>query len=197
LQFTIAFLIFPYITLLPIYAGDIFHIGPTGLGVLNAAAGIGALTGALLLVAISQRLEHNVRFLMILCTLGGTICLFFAFSTSLDASLLLLIVLGICTVMSTTVTNTTLQTMTPEHLRGRVLSIWVMVTFGLAPFGNLCAGWIAQSIGAPRTLAWGGTLCVALTLLITTIIWQRKRNIQKHNLPTANVVPRMAMRKVS
>jgi MFS family permease len=197
LQFTIAFLIFPYITLLPIYAGDIFHIGPTGLGVLNAAAGVGALTGALLLVAISQRLEHNVRFLMILCTVGGTVCLFFAFSTSLDASLLLLIVLGICTVMSTTVTNTTLQTMTPEHLRGRVLSIWVMVTFGLAPFGNLCAGWIAQSIGAPKTLAWGGTLCIVLTLLITTLVWQRKRYTRQHSPPTTNVVPKIAMRKVS
>ncbi len=169
LQFTIAFLVFPYVTLLPIFARDIFHIGATGLGVLNAAAGTGALLGAILVVAISQRLENGLRSLMLLCLIGGLTCLAFALSNSEDASLLLLILLGSCTVMSMTVTNTALQSMTPEHMRGRVLSIWVMVAFGFAPFGTLVAGWIAQSLGAPLTLVIGGSLCAIVTLFIALL----------------------------
>jgi MFS family permease len=175
LQFTIAFLVFPYITLLPIFARDIFHIGATGLGVLNASAGIGALVGAIAVVALSQRMRHQLRLLMTLCFIGGLICLAFSLTTSRDASLLLLVVLGACTVMTMTVTNTTLQSMTPEHIRGRVLSIWVMITFGIAPFGNLAAGWIAQSIGAPQTLTIGGSVCAIVTLLIVIIQWQHHK----------------------
>ena len=63
-----------------------------------------------------------------------------------------------------TITNTTLQAMAPEEIRGRVISIYVMITFGIAPLGSLVAGWVAQSIGAPATLAIGGSLC-ALTAL--------------------------------
>ena len=166
LQFTIAFLVFPYVTLLPIFARDIFHIGATGLGLLNAAAGTGALVGAILIVAISQRLVNGLRSLMLLCLIGGTTCVAFALSTSQNASLLLLILLGSCTVMSMTVTNTALQSMTPDHMRGRVLSIWVMIAFGLAPFGTFVDGWIAQSLGAPLTLAIGGSLCAVIALCI-------------------------------
>src|SRR5438045_5042875 len=68
LQFIIAFLVFPYIVLLPIFARDIFHIGAPGLGVLNSASGIGALSGAILLVVLSQQLRRG-KFLLVL--LGG------------------------------------------------------------------------------------------------------------------------------
>ena len=78
----------------------------------------------------------------------------------------MLIVLGACTVMSSTVTNTTLQMLTPVEMRGRVVSIWVMTALGLAPFGNLLAGWVAQSLGAPLTLMIGGSCCAAVALLI-------------------------------
>jgi len=65
-------------------------------------------------------------------------------SNVLEVSLFILIVLGACSVMSGTTTNTTLQILTPEEMRGRVLSIWIMVAFGLAPFGNLLIGWVAK-----------------------------------------------------
>jgi len=169
LQFMIAFLVFPYVTLLPVFARDIFHIGPTGLGVMNAAAGIGAFLGAILVVALSQRMKRNLRVLLLLCITGGLACIVFALSASLTLALLLLVVLGACTVMSMTVTNTTLQSMSPDEMRGRVLSIWVLFTFGLAPFGYLVAGWVAQVIGASTTLLIGGTLCAMLALLIAGV----------------------------
>jgi MFS family permease len=174
LHFTIAFLVFPYVTLLPVFARDIFHIGAPGLGILNAASGMGALTGAILLMLLSQGLEQGRPFLIALCVLGGLAAIAFALSNILDVSLLILIVLGSCTVMSGTVTNATLQILTPEEMRGRVLSIWVMVAFGLGPFGNLLAGWVAQSFGARLTLAIGGSLCAVVALLIALSQKERK-----------------------
>ena len=175
LQFTIALLVFPYAVLLPIFARDIFKTGPTGLGALNAAAGVGALLGAISLVILSRYLGRSMRLLITLCLVGGATCVAFALSTSQEVSLLLLIALGASAVMSMTVTNTTLQTMTPEHMRGRVLSIWILLAFGVAPLGNLVAGWVAQLIGASLTLAFAGSLCLVTTLFIALLEWQRSR----------------------
>jgi MFS family permease len=176
LQFLIAFLVFPYVSLLPIFARDIFHVGATGLGVMNAAAGIGALAGAISLVLFSQRIERRGSLLMILCVIGGLASLALALATTLEVSLMNLVALGACGVMATTGTNTTLQTLTPEAMRGRVLSIWVMVTFGLAPLGNLLAGWVAQSLGARLTLAIGGSMCAIATLVIALTYRGRKNS---------------------
>ena len=175
LQFTIALLVFPYAVLLPIFARDIFKTGPTGLGALNAAAGVGALLGAISLVILSRYLGRSMRLLITLCLVGGATCVAFALSTSQEVSLLLLIALGASAVMSMTVTNTTLQTMTPEHMRGRILSIWILLAFGVAPLGNLVAGWVAQLIGASLTLAFAGSLCLITTLFIALLEWQRSR----------------------
>ncbi|HVB75378.1 MAG TPA: MFS transporter [Ktedonobacteraceae bacterium] len=166
LQFTIAFLVAPYTTLLPIFARDIFHIGATGLGIMNALSGIGAMIGTLLFVLVSARLQRGGRLLLILCVVGGLSSLLFAFARDVRVALLLLAFMGACSVVSMTVTNTTLQAMAPQEIRGRVISIYVMVTFGLAPLGNLVAGWIAQAIGAPATLAIGGTLCACIALAV-------------------------------
>lgn len=174
LQFLIAFLVFPYVILLPVFARDIFYIGAPGLGLLNAASGVGALLGAVLLVFLSQHLKPGRLLLVILCVLGGFASLAFALVSTLNVALVILIALGSCTVMSSTSTNTALQILTPDKMRGRVLSIWVMTALGLAPFGNLLAGWVAQSIGAPLTLMISGSLCVTGALLIA-IISREKR----------------------
>src|SRR5207249_3175754 len=106
LQFMIAFLVFPYAILLPVFARDIFHIGAPGLGLLNSASGVGALAGAVLLVFLSQRLEPGKLLLIILCVLGGFADLAFALVNTLDVAPVILIALGACTVMSLTSTNT-------------------------------------------------------------------------------------------
>jgi MFS family permease len=174
LQLIIAFLVFPYVTLLPVFARDIFHIGAPGLGLLNVASGMGALTGAILLMLLSQGMERGRPILIALCVVGGLASIAFALSNILYVSLLILIVLGSCTVMSSTVTNSTLQMLTPQEMRGRVLSIWIMVAFGLGPFGNLLAGWVAQSFGARLTVALGGSLCATVALLVVCLKKERK-----------------------
>jgi MFS family permease len=176
LLFLIAFLIFPYTTLLPIFARDIFHIGASGLGILNAASGIGALTGAILLVLFSERIKHGSLFLLMTCLVGSLTSFILALTTMLDLALLTLIVLGAACVMSTTFTNTMSQILTPVGMRGRVLSIWVTVAFGLAPIGNLVAGWVAQSIGVRSTLAINGGLCAVTALFVAVIYRDRRRD---------------------
>jgi MFS family permease len=189
LQLAIAFLVFPYVTLLPLFARDIFHIGATGLGVMNAMAGIGAMIGALLVVLLSTRLQRGGRILIILCAIGGLAGLAFAFTNILNIALLLLVVLGSCTVMSMTITNTTLQTMAPDEIRSRVLSIWIMIAFGIGPFGNLLAGWVAQSLGAPLTLAIGGMLCTSVALLVVLTHGESRYYSSRQQLSPSGKMP--------
>ncbi len=170
LQLVTGFLVFPYLTLLPIFADSIFRVGATGLGLLNSAAGIGALVGSLVLVVFSQRIQDGTRFLLIVSALAGIACLAFALVNDLVLALPILALLGATSVLSTTMTNTTVQTMVPESVRARVLSLWILIAFGLAPFGNLCAGWIAQSAGAAWTLGVGGAACMLGTIIIALVL---------------------------
>ncbi len=169
LQFLLAFLVFPFATLLPIFAANIFHVGAEGLGVLNAVTGIGALTGALLFLLMSHRLQRTLRLMIILCMIGGSACVAFAFAYNIMLALPALVVLGVCSVLPLVVTNTAIQMMTPDGMRGRILSIRILITFGLAPFGNLLVGWVAQNIGAQMTLALSGGLCLLVTAMIAVL----------------------------
>lgn len=165
LQLVIAFLMYPFTTLLPIFASSIFHIGVTGLGVLNSAVGIGALIGSLLIVMLSRRMTNSARMLVWTCIIGGLASVAFSVMVNWQLASSLLILMGICTVMSSIVANAAVQTLVPEEMRGRVLSILAMIIFGIAPFGNLAAGWVAGIVGAQKTLAFGGALCVVLAIL--------------------------------
>jgi MFS family permease len=160
LQLMIAFFVLPYTTLLPIFAASIFHTGATGLGVMNSVAGVGALLGAVLLVLLMERLRQPVQALFLFCLLGGVASIIFALMPAQTPALPLLIAMGGSTVMATTYTNTAIQSSTPADLRARVVSIWITVTFGVAPFGSLVAGAVAQSCGAASTLLLGGAICV-------------------------------------
>ncbi|MBO0790362.1 MAG: MFS transporter [Ktedonobacteraceae bacterium] len=169
LLFFFTSLVFPYLTLLPVFADNVFHIGAQGLGALNSAAGVGALTGSLLSVFLSQYIRNGQRMLTLLCVVGGTACVCFAFSGLVPVAMLFLFLLGGSTVMAMIVTNTTIQTHVPAEMRGRVVSLWVLVSSGIAPLGNLVAGWVAQEIGAPLTLTIGGTACVLLVLAVICV----------------------------
>jgi predicted MFS family arabinose efflux permease len=85
-----------------------------------------------------------------------------AFSSSrlLWLSLLLLVVTGFCFMQNLASSNTILQTIVEDKKRGRVMSFYSMAFQGVAPFGSLIAGAVASRIGAPRTLAIGGAICV-------------------------------------
>jgi len=165
----------PYFSMVPIYARDIFRLGETGLALLMGVAGVGALLGALL-VAYLGDFRRKGWFV-----LGGAItfglCITgFALSTRLKLSLLFLLGVGFSLVVSVALTNTLLQKLVTDQMRGRVMSMFILSFMGTLPIGNIIAGTASNHFGPPRTLAVGG-LIVATVATIVSIFNKRLRDL--------------------
>lgn len=157
----------PYIYMTPVFARDVFHLGETGLAVLMAMAGAGALFGALFLAYLGD-FRRKGWFV-----LGGvitfSICLIgFSLSTNFLLSLFFLFATGFGIVCSVAVSNTLLQTLVTDEMRGRVMSMFMLSFIGAMPIGNLLAGAASHRFGVPKTLAAGGliVLIFATTVLV-------------------------------
>jgi MFS family permease len=150
----------PYTVLMPAIATERLHGGPHALGFLMTASGLGALAGALYLASRNSVLGLGKA--MVLSTIAFGIGLM-AFSQSrvLWLSLILLPIVGGGMMVETASTNTILQTIVEEGMRGRVMSFYTMAFLGTAPLGSLLAGVLADRIGAPLTILFGGLACVA------------------------------------
>ncbi len=149
----------PYSVLMPVFAESILHGGPKGLGLLMGASGLGALGGALALV--SRRGVRGLGRWVSLSSAGfGVALIGFSFSRTFWLSALLLIPVGAAMMVEMASSNTLIQAMVPDRLRGRVMAVYSMMFMGMAPFGALWAGWVADRYGAPVTVAIGGMVCV-------------------------------------
>jgi MFS family permease len=149
----------PYVILMPVFAGKILHGGPHTFGFLMAAAGTGALTGAIYLASRKSVLGLGRIIPLSTATFGfGLIA--FSLSRTLWLSLPLMFVTGLGMMTQMVACNTIIQTIVDDDKRGRTMSIYVMAFIGTAPFGSLIAGSLASTIGAPNTLLIGGALCV-------------------------------------
>lgn len=159
----------PYGILMPVFARDILKAGPTGLGYLVSANGVGALLGALTLAAIGD-MPHYRR-LFVGGLLGFTTMMFaFAFSQTLWLSALLLLGAGWAMTISFATANTVVQLRTPDELRGRVMGIYVLAFIGLGPFGSLLAGAIARATSTPFAVAFGAAVCAIATLIVARLL---------------------------
>lgn len=148
-----------YVVLMPVFAAEILHSGPRGLGLLMAASGCGSLAGALLLAM--RREGHGIgryTYYGILCLGAGLV--FFALSSTLWLSALLLAPVGFSMIVGMASANTLLQLRCPDHLRGRIMALFSMMFMGMAPFGALLAGVAAHAIGARATVVLSGTALV-------------------------------------
>jgi MFS family permease len=135
------------------------HGGPTQFGLLMGASGIGAILGSLILAMFS-----NVRTLgdwaaLAAAGFGGSL-VFLSFSHTFGLSLLVMLLIGFTMVTGLDASNTLVQRIVPDELRGRVMAIWTMMLSGLAPFGSLLVGVLAQQFTARRTFAAGGMACI-------------------------------------
>jgi MFS family permease len=149
----------PITVLMPIFADRILHGGARGLGVLMGASGIGALAGALLL-ASRQSVKGLGRWVAIAAGAFGVSLIVFAVSRSYWLSCALLLPVGFAMMVEMGSSNTLIHTMSPDHLRGRVMSVYSMMFMGMAPIGALVAGVTAGRWGAPATVAGGGVVCI-------------------------------------
>jgi MFS family permease len=150
----------PYTVLMPAMASTVFHGGPHTLGFLMTASGAGAVVGALYLA--SRRSVLGLGRVMVMATLSfGVALILFGASRALWWALLVLPFAGAGFMVEMASTNTILQTITEEHLRGRVMAFYTLAFLGTAPIGSLLAGVVADRIGAPATIVAGGFVCVA------------------------------------
>ncbi|HUK87861.1 MAG TPA: MFS transporter [Terriglobales bacterium] len=150
----------PYAVLMPIFADQILHGGARALGLLMGAAGVGALIGALTLAARTQ-LRGLGTWVAVSSLSFGVALILFSYSRWFWASLLLLVPAGCSLMVQMASSNTLIQAMVPDQLRGRVMAVYTMMFLGMAPLGALFAGALAERLGAPLTLALGGLGCIA------------------------------------
>ena len=163
----VSFVGMPYAVLMPVFADQILHGGARGLGILMGATGVGALLGA---ASLAARVGvKGLGKLIAICSGGfGVSLIFFSFSKIFWLSTVLLVPVGLTMMVQMASSNTLIQSMTPDRLRGRVMAVYSMMFMGLAPFGAFTAGALAHHIGAPWTVALGGVACIAGSLVFGT-----------------------------
>lgn len=149
----------PYTVLMPVFADRILHGGARGLGILMGFTGIGALFGALTL-ALRTGVKGLGRLISICCAGFGISLIVFAFSKLFWLSAVLLIPVGFFIMLQMACSNTLIQAMVPDALRGRVMAVYSMMFMGMAPFGALLGGALADRLGAPITVAIGGAASI-------------------------------------
>jgi len=156
----------PYFTLVAVYARDIFHLGETGLALMMGTAGGGAFFGALLVAYLGDFrrkgwLVLSGAILFGLCIMG------FGLSNRLMFSLFFLFGLGFAIVVSIALTNTLLQKLVTDEMRGRVMSMFILSFMGTVPIGNIAAGTASTHFGPQYTLAVGGLVVT----VVATSVW--------------------------
>jgi MFS family permease len=149
----------PYSVLMPIFADRVLRGGPYAYGLLMSSAGLGALAGSGLLT-VRRDLRGLGRWIAISASGFGASLIAFSLSRSLWLSAVLLVPAGCFMMLEMAASNTLIQAMVPDRLRGRVMAVYSMMFMGMAPLGALMAGSLAEPIGAPATVALGGAVCV-------------------------------------
>ncbi len=154
----------PYQALLPIFAEEVLAIGPTGLGMLASATGVGAIVGVILMATAGDMQRKGLLVLAGMMAFG--LCLVvFALSSLLVISLLALFVAGLAGAAYPSPVQHLLHTNTPDHLRGRVMSLYLLDR-GFTPLGALLLGALGDIFSAPVAVAFGGAICALLGVLV-------------------------------
>jgi MFS family permease len=158
-----------YATLMPVIASKVLHGGPHTLGILMTASGIGALAGTLYLA--SRHTVVGLGKVIVASSIGLSLGLAaFSFSRSLWLSILILPIVGAGLMLQAAASNTILQTVVDERLRGRVMAFYAVAIMGTQPIGSLLAGVAAERVGSEMTIFYGALACLAGALWLG---WKR------------------------
>ncbi|HET7640534.1 MAG TPA: MFS transporter [Ktedonobacteraceae bacterium] len=158
---------------LPLFATDVLHVGARGFGFLSAAIGVGALLSALWLAWSNQ--QPTIRSVLIGTLVFGVLEAVFAVSHSYLLSLALIASVGFTEEAFAMQAMTTLQTVAPDHLRGRVMSVCVLFFDGSLPLGYLLMGWLSSLYGAPFAMLTGALL----SLVVAGAGWMGRKSAEK------------------
>lgn len=140
-----------YVTMMPVIARDVFHEGAQGLGYLQAAAGVGAVAGAVVVSAFSR--QKPAHYFILGGTLLFALSIFvFSFTHTLQVGSIVLLFAGFGLLSAFSMSNTTIQTCASDEIRGRVMSIYTLMFIGMAPFGSLAIGYFSEQFGVMTAL---------------------------------------------
>ena len=153
----------PWIQLLPAFTEQILRVGAVELSWLMGASGFGALGGALVTASLGN-LRRRGLILVISASAMAALVAVFALQRSLLIALPLLALVGFATMLFMGMANTLVQTRTPDHLRGRVMSVHTMVFLGVMPLGTLFLGALGTVVGVDVALFAGALAVLALVL---------------------------------
>ena len=161
-----------YMVVMPAFARDVLGRGADGFGILMSASGMGALVGALVVATFGHRITPRKL------ALGGvwlfsTALIAFSFARNFVLALGFLFIAGFGMLLFFSTTNTVLQTIVPDHMRGRVMGVWSLIFGAMIPLGSLEAGAMANWFGVPVTLAVGAIIC-AISGLVTLLAIHRR-----------------------
>jgi len=159
----------PYAVLMPIFAAEVLHGGAHTLGLLMSAPGIGALFGTVYLASRKSIRGAGIRVAAGALIFGGGLIVA-GLSRGLIVALFALFFVGLGMIVQLAISNTLLQTIVDDDKRGRVMSLYTMAFMGMAPFGSILGGALANHIGVQMTFLIGGIACAGGALLFATKI---------------------------
>ena len=165
---------FNFHVLVPVLAAETLDAGPQTFGLLSAAFGAGALAGALLTASLGR-----ASWKALMTGVGGFSLALLALAPlhTVIACIVLLFVIGACFTLWTSNSQSLLQLSAPDHLRGRVLSLYLFAFAGLAPLGGLFAGWLADVGGTSLAFLVAGVTGLVMTLAAVRTVYGRRRGL--------------------
>lgn len=152
-------------TLMPIIVKDIYKMGPSGLGFLLAAMGIGALLGTAY-ITLKRNTDNIVKTIYISASAFAVLITLFGLIESTPAAVILLVAIGYFLVLQMALTNTFVQLSVSDEMRGRVMGFFVMAFIGFAPIGSFLAGVFAHQFGAQASMAIGGVISIIAAIVL-------------------------------
>jgi predicted MFS family arabinose efflux permease len=167
-----------YMVVMPAFARDVLGRGANGFGLLMSASGTGALIGALVVATFGHRITPRKL------ALGGVwvfsaALLLFSLAREFYLALAFLLVAGFGMLLFFSTTNTVLQTIVPDEMRGRVMGVWSLMFGAMIPLGSLEAGAVAHWLGTPYALALGAVVCAVSALVTLLVIRRRESQLAK------------------
>ncbi len=178
----------PYVVLMPIFADRLLHSGARGLGILTASAGIGAVIGALTLAARSG-IRGLGQWIPVGAIAFGVSLIGFSMARSLWIAAACLLPIGFFTIIQLASSNTLVQAMVPDALRGRVMSLYSMVFMGMAPLGSMLAGTLGDTIGVPATISICGAIAIVGGLIFARYLPALRTEAQRLALDRRTILP--------
>lgn len=155
----------PFVTFLPVFAEDILKVGPKGLGFLAGSTGLGALSAALIIAAKGD-VKNKGSFMALAGLVFSAALIVFSLSKNYHLSALALVFSGWGIISFFATANSAIQLSVPDALRGRVMSVYSLVFFGMAPLGNSIIGLISERLGTPAAVSLGASVCLVTSALL-------------------------------